>query len=134
MPGYVNKTLQKFNHQLPAKLKFAPHKWTEPVYGKQIQSAIETDTNPILQKKDIKYTQAVTGSLLYYGRAIEYPILPALNEIAHQQATPTTKTIDKCKMLLDYCATNPNGKIRFHASDMVLHVDTDAAYLVLPQA
>ena len=37
-------------------------------------------------------------------------------------------------MLLDYCATYPNAKIRYHASDMVLHVDTDAAYLVLPNA
>ena len=134
LPGYVTKILKKFNHPLPDKPQYAPHKWSEPIYGKHIQSAIQTDTNPILSKKDIKYTQAVTGSLLYYGRAIESPILPALNEIAHRQATPTKNTIDKCKMLLDYCATNPNGKICFHASDMILHVDTDAAYLVLPQA
>ena len=134
LPGYVNKVLQKFNHPLPHKPQYAPHKWSEPIDGKHIQSAIETDSNPILSKKETKYTQAITGSLLYYGRAIESPILPALNEIAHRQASPTKNTIEKCKMLLDYCATNPNGKIRFHASDMILHVDTDAAYLVLPQA
>ena len=34
---------------------------------------------------------------------------------------------------MDYAATHPSAKIRYHASDMILHVDLDAAYLVLPQ-
>ena len=37
-------------------------------------------------------------------------------------------------MLLDYAATYPCAKLRYHASDMILHVDSDAAYLVLPNA
>ena len=37
-------------------------------------------------------------------------------------------------MLLDYAATHPHAKLRFTASDMVLHIDTDAAFLVQPQA
>ena len=37
-------------------------------------------------------------------------------------------------MLLDYVTTYPNPKIRFYASDMILHVDSDAAYLVQPNA
>ena len=36
--------------------------------------------------------------------------------------------------LLDYVATHPNAVIIYHKSDMVLHVDSDAAYLVLPEA
>ena len=35
---------------------------------------------------------------------------------------------------MDYAATYPNAVIRYHVSDMILHVDTDAAYLVLPKA
>ena len=35
---------------------------------------------------------------------------------------------------MDYAATYPNATIRYQASDMILHVDTDAAYLVLPNA
>ena len=35
-------------------------------------------------------------------------------------------------MLLDYVTAYPNPKIRFYASDMILHVDSDAAYLVQP--
>ena len=37
-------------------------------------------------------------------------------------------------MLMDYCATYPSFIIRFHASDMVIHMETGAAYLVAPGA
>ena len=37
-------------------------------------------------------------------------------------------------MLLDDCATYPNSKIRYYASDMILHVDSDATYLIIEGA
>ena len=37
-------------------------------------------------------------------------------------------------MLLDYSHTYPDPKIRYHVSDMCLHLDSDAAYLVQPKA
>ena len=37
-------------------------------------------------------------------------------------------------MLLDYLATHSDATIRYHASDMILCVISDAAYLVLPDA
>ena len=36
--------------------------------------------------------------------------------------------------LLDYLATNQNATLRYYASDMVLKVDSDAAYLIAPNA
>ena len=35
---------------------------------------------------------------------------------------------------MDYVHTYPNAYIRFYASDMILHVDSDADYLVAPKA
>ena len=35
---------------------------------------------------------------------------------------------------MDYVHTYPNAYICFYASDMILHVDSDAAYLVAPKA
>ena len=61
-------------------------------------------------------------------------MLVALNELASEQATPTANTLRKTRKLLDYAATYPNAILRVHASDMILHVDSDAAYLVMPQA
>jgi hypothetical protein len=49
--------------------------------------------------------------------------------LSTQQAKPTQNTFKACRHLLDYCATHPNPTIRFHASDMVLHVESDASYL-----
>ena len=74
------------------------------------------------------------GSFLYYGRAVDPTILPAINEIGITQAAPTKNTEIKAKQLLDYLSTHPSAKLRFKASDMCLHVDTDAAYLVAPKA
>ena len=35
---------------------------------------------------------------------------------------------------MDYLHTHPDTVVRFHASDMILYIESDAAYLVLPQA
>ena len=58
----------------------------------------------------------------------------ALNYIALSQAHPTENTKKKYIRLMDYVATYPDAYIRYNASDMILHVDSDAAYLVLPNA
>jgi hypothetical protein len=56
-------------------------------------------------------------------------MLPALGSIATQQATPTQKTMDATVQLLNYAAANPNAVLRYVASDMILHVESDASYL-----
>ena len=61
-------------------------------------------------------------------------MLVALNDLSSQQANPHESTLTHAYKLLAYVATHPNAILRFHASDMVLHVDSDAAYLVLPEA
>ena len=71
---------------------------------------------------------------MYYGRAVDNTILTAINDISAVQAQPTENTLQKIQMLLDYLNTYPNARVRFYASDMVLKVDSDAAYLVAPKA
>ena len=36
--------------------------------------------------------------------------------------------------LMDYLHTHPDAVIQFHASEMIIYIEYDAAYLVLPQA
>jgi len=135
MPNYIKEVLHRFNHPSPTSPQYSPHEHTPIQYGnKKRQYALEPDTSPLLDEKGIKFVQQVTGSLLYYARAIDGTMLPALNTIGTQQAKPTKKTMQKCLRLLDYAATYPNGSLRYHASAMLLHVDSDAAYLVLPNA
>jgi len=70
--------------------------------------------------------------MLYYARAIKHSMLVALNDIGIDQSHLTQKTMNKVKQLLDYAATCPNAVIKYYASDMILHAESDAAYLVLP--
>ena len=78
--------------------------------------------------------QSIAGTLLYHFQAVYPIILPVLNNISMQQSKPTAHTITKCNLLLNDAATYPDYVTRYHASDMILHDDTDAAYLVLPKA
>ena len=40
---------------------------------------------------------------------------------------------EKTERLMDYLHTYPDAYICFYASDMILHIDSDAAYLVAPK-
>ena len=133
MPAYVPKALKNLRHKKPKRPQHAPHLWNTPSYGQKVQFA-ESDLSPLLDKLGIKRVQQVSGIFLYYGRAVDQTIIVALNEISNNQANPTVKTEKACDMLLDYLATHPDATIRYHASDMILYVISDAAYLVLPQA
>jgi hypothetical protein len=133
MPGYVSSTLERLQHSKPLRPQHAPHKWTQPAYSQKLQLA-PIDETPKLDKASIHFVQSCVGSLLYYAQAVDATMLPAINEISGSQATPTEKTLSACKMLLNYAATYLLAILRYHASDMVLHTDTDAAYLVLPNA
>ena len=99
-----------------------------------MQMVTHEDTSPLLEGKYITLVQSIVGALLYYARAIKNTLLTALNNISTMQAHPTEKTKRKCNSILDYVATSPNVKLCFHASDMQLHVDSDAAYLVASKA
>jgi hypothetical protein len=133
MPDYVPKALQTLRHAAPLVPQHAPHLWTVPAYGAKIQLA-SNDMSPLLDKLGIRRVQQISGLFLYYSRGCDPTIIVALNEISNNQAAPTEKTKKACDMLLNYLATHPDATIRYHASDMILSVCSDAAYLVLPNA
>ena len=134
MPGYSAKVRERLGHPPPSKPQYASHQSYKPTYGQKTQLTRDPDTSPLLGKKDTTFIQSGVGSHLYYGRAIEHPMLVALNEIGHSQSKPTENTMKTLRQLLDYAATRPDAKIRFYASDMILLTDSNAAYLVLPNA
>lgn len=134
IPKYIKEALHQLQHKTPNKPVHAPHKWREVAYGRKTQKPTEDEDSPLLDAEGKKRIQRITGKLLFYARAVDHTMLVALNEIARQQANPTQKTMEAANMLLDYAATHPDAKLRFRASDMVLHIDTDAAFLVQPKA
>ena len=135
MPGYVKKALKKFNHKPPKRPENAPHNYTAPIYGQRTQQrATQASTIPLLPPDRKQSIQAIVGTFLYYGLGIDSTILVTLNEISGQQSTATTDTETKCAKLMDYLHTHPNTVVQFHASNMILYIESDAAYLVLPKS
>ena len=133
VPDYIPKLLQKHNYS-PKCQRDAPHEWTPPAYGARVQYAKDMPNEQVLDKAGTKYIQSITGSCIYYARAVDSSMLVAINELGANQAASTASTRAKADWLLDYAATHPNAKVRFFASGMILYLDSDAAYLVLPNA
>jgi hypothetical protein len=52
-----------------------------------------------------------------------------INVLASEQSNTTEVTADTVIKLLNYCNTHPETKIRYHASDMILHIHSEASYL-----
>ena len=49
--------------------------------------------------------------------------------LATRQSKGTDNVQKASHQLLDYLATHPNAAIRYHASDMILALDTEDSYL-----
>ena len=56
-------------------------------------------------------------------------VLMALSSIAVEQTKATEKTLGRCLQLLNYLASNSEAKVRYHASDMIMNIHSDASYL-----
>jgi hypothetical protein len=76
----------------------------------------------------------VIGTLYYAARAVDNTMLVALSTLAAAQTKGTQRTMEALIHLLDYAATHPDAAIRFHKSDMILYVHSDASYLSEPKA
>ena len=109
MPGYVHKALHRFQHVAPKRQQHSPSAWSAPVYGASQQFAAPEDSSDPLNDTEIKHIQAVTGTLLYYARAVNKTMLLALNSIA--SAKTTQKMAQAITHLLKYAATHPNDTI-----------------------
>jgi hypothetical protein len=129
MPGYIEEALQRFTHPLPKRPQHSPHKWVPPQYGATIQSAPPEDNTLPPNAKGIKRLQEVIGTLLFSARAVDNTMLVALGTLVAAQTQGTEQTMQALMQLLDYAATHPDAAIRFHKSDMILYVHSDASYL-----
>ena len=129
MKGYIRKALQRFEHCPPTRKQAAPSPWTAPVYGQKQQFAEAPNDSPPLEKQQIKRLQEIIGTFLYYARAVDSTMLVALGSLAAAPTVGTENTMKAAVQLLNYAASNPDATVRFRASDMILHVHSDASYL-----
>jgi hypothetical protein len=135
MPGCIDAALHCFQHTKPDRPKHSPHLWVQPTYGAPIQLAPLEDSTPKLDVPRITRLQQDIGTLLFYARAVDPTMLVlTLGTLAAAQARGTEATAKAPTHLLNYAATHSDANIRYSASDMILHVHSDASYLSEPKA
>ncbi len=120
MPGYLAKAMIRFKHETPNKIQNSLHRHIEIQYGAKQQYVNDEEMlSPPFNKEETKYVQAVAGMLLYYARAVDSTILPALSSLTTKQAKLMQKMIEKVKQLLDYCTTQEEAIITYLVRKMI---------------
>ena len=128
MPGYIKRLLAKFNYE-PKKKRYPPSPGEPRKFAKAAQEPSPADTAPLVDKTRKRPVQQVVGSILYYGKGPDPTTFVALSTFASEQSKATERTVSNMEWLLDYLATNPDAKIRYYKSDMILNIHSDASYL-----
>ncbi len=124
MPGYIKKQLVKYKH-IMRHCQHCPYLPEPKKYGADAQSPLPSDKTRKLTDAEIKQVQKIVGSILYYARAVDLTVLMVLSTIVSEQTKGTEQTLEKVYQVLDYLASHPNAKVRFH---------WDASYLSKPSA
>jgi hypothetical protein len=88
MPGYVANVLNKFQHTTPKHPQDTPSNYITPSYGAKTQYATR-DYTPLLSAKKCTNIQKITGSVLYYAKAVDPTVLMPLDDIATEQTKAT---------------------------------------------
>jgi hypothetical protein len=134
---YKNRTcdisISKFQHEAPKHPQHTPSRYVTSIYGANTQYATEDETLPLTSTQCLTI-QKITGSVLYYARAVDPTVLMPLNDIATEQTRATEKTQVATNQMLDYLATHLDATIRYHTSGMILHIHSDASYLSVSNA
>jgi hypothetical protein len=82
MPGYIKAALHKYKYAAPTRPEHAPHTWNPPVYGSKTQYVEDENNSPTVSAKDVNKLQQLTGTLLYYARAVYPTSIMPINVLA----------------------------------------------------
>jgi hypothetical protein len=124
MPWYIEKSMQCFNHTPSHCRQDSPHAWIRPKYGHNHQLTEPPEDSTLLDPPPPAITklQEITGTLLFYSRAVNPNMLVALGTIASAQSKGTEATTQAITQLINYAATHLDATIRYISSDMHFHI------------
>ena len=95
VPGYIDKLHARYQHEMPSQPQHSPYRAPPKVYGTAAQDTIPDDVTAKIDDKRVKAIQQVVVGVLYYARAVDSTVLPALSSIASKQASATETTKEK---------------------------------------
>ena len=133
MSGYVKEALLKFQRACGKVKCPSPSPYTTPQYGIKVQLAKIDESEP-MNNKQTKLLQQVCRTFLYYARAVDCTMLNAPNDLETKVKNGKQQTAKALTRFLNYFAANPDSKVTYRASDMILHNHSDTSYLVASEA
>ena len=92
------------------------------------------DSSPHIDNKDTKFIQSFVVTLLYCARSIGMNMFHSINEISQVQSKPKMDNLAKSRILLGYASIYPNDVLYYHFSKIILHINSDASKLFIPEA
>ena len=128
MPTYVPYAIKKIKHIFSGKPQDTPASHITPKSSERIQYSETENITEALQQDEIYRIQMIVGIFLYYALAIDNTNLQALGYISSEQPKATKNTDAKVIQFLSYIFTHRLDIIEYHASEMILHVSSDASY------
>jgi hypothetical protein len=117
MPRYVSKVLIKFQHDALKHPQHTRSRYVTPVYGAKTQYATKDETPPLTSKQYLTI-QKVTGSVMYYSRAVDPTVLMPLNDIATEQKKATEKNTGRHQPIVRLFGHSPR---RHHQISRLRH-------------
>jgi hypothetical protein len=91
--------------------------------------SLPKDTSAPLSPARVTRLQQIIGTFLYYARALDCTMLHKVNQLGSRQANPTEDVEAQAEHFMQYAATWPDASVAYHASDMILHAQSDGSYL-----
>ena len=79
MPGCVGHSLIRFKHGTLGRAQDQPYQHIVPNYGAHQKFSVVPYATALLEKDGDKLVQQVTGTFLYYARAVDRTMLVALS-------------------------------------------------------
>ena len=92
MPGYIKQMRQRYEHIPPKKMQHSPYPAQPKIYGAAAQDSTPMDNSLLINDERKKLVQQIIGGVLYYGRAVDLTVHPALSSIASERASATENT------------------------------------------
>jgi hypothetical protein len=133
LPGFIAKVLSAFGFDAPPRPAHSPGGYIRPVYGSQTQLT-EVDASPALSPERKTILMSKIGVLQWYVRVTDPTSKCRLSQLSSLQAHPTERTEKAINDLFHYLHTYPDANLVYRASDMQLHIESDASYNSEPKA
>ncbi len=128
MPDSIPKVLQRFNDNKEFHHATTPGVYHPPEYGQKGPQTERVDSTRPLNAAGIKRLQEIVGAFLFYARAVDCTMLPAVVQLAAAQAHPTAAVLGAADRLMRYAAGHPVQRLIYRACDMILYIQSDASH------